>query len=71
MVEEKDRIGGYREAFSSLKPLGSVPAEIVGVLAWRYEHRGRRREDLLLPFDSNYERGPVSGTLTAGTPIEH
>ena len=31
-------------------------SEIVGVLAWRYEHRIRRREDLLFSFGS--ERGP-------------
>ena len=31
-------------------------SETVGVLAWRYEHRIRRREDLLFSFGS--ERGP-------------
>ena len=55
MVEEKR---SDRRQSGSLLLAGNfgLCSEIVGVLAWRCEHRIRRREDLLFSFGS--ERGP-------------
>ena len=55
MVEEKR---SDRRQSGSIFLAGNfgLCSEIVGVLAWRYEHRIRRREDLLFSFGS--ERGP-------------
>ena len=55
MVEEKR---SDRRQSGSIFLAGNfrLCSDIVGVLAWRYEHRIRRREDLLFSFGS--ERGP-------------
>ena len=55
MVEEKRSDRRQSGSFFLAGNVG-LCSEIVGVLAWRYEHRIRRREDLLFSFGS--ERGP-------------
>ena len=55
MVEEKRSDRRQSGSFFLAGNFG-LCSEIVGVLAWRCEHRIRRREDLLFSFGS--ERGP-------------
>ena len=55
MVEEKRSDRRQSGSFFLAGNVG-LCSEIVGVLAWRYEHRIRRREDVLFSFGS--ERGP-------------
>ena len=44
--KKRDRTGGNREAFSSLETLGCVQRSLG--IAWRYEHRIRRRGPVFL-----------------------
>ena len=56
MVVEEKRSDRRQSGSFFLAGNFGLCSEIVGVLAWRYEHRIRRREDLLFSFGS--ERGP-------------
>ena len=60
MVEEK-RSDRRQSGSVFLAGNFGLCSEIVGVLAWRYEHRIRRREDLLFSFGSERRPFPKDG----------